>query len=68
MKQLIKQKLSKKGLSKAQFDKALLYCNERYKEGFTLKEIHDVLTQKKHMHPLAALGKDWFPKLVQEIK
>ena len=68
MKQLIKQELSTKGLNEAQFDKALLYCNERYKEGFTLKEIHDVLTQKKHMHPLAALGQQWFPKLVKEIK
>ena len=68
MKQSIKQELLNRDLTKIQFNKALLYCNERFKDGYTLKEIHDVLKQKNHMHPLTALSKGWFPQLVREIK
>ena len=66
MKFEIKQHLSKQKLSDIQYDQALLYCNERYKEGNTLEEIHDVLTTKSHMNPLVSLSKNWFSKLLAE--
>ena len=67
MKLKIKQELLKRGLNEAQYQRALEFCNERFTDGYSLKEIHQVLKQKQHMHPLTVLGKSWFPKLVKEI-